>query len=582
MLFIICSGLKEKINVLENDRLQLSSQLAARVQEVSSITLDITQCRETIKDLQLRISLQDQELYSAKEKIHLYEECKERIQRLELKLDEESNYRNAVCGQLFVTQGRVAELEKDISTLKCSHLEAMEGVNSQLHEAETNAKSYLERIAGLNSEIQSLHESVQHASANPQQAEQLSKVTGEVEMLRRRIKEFNDVKSVDESANAAKIKQLEEQIRQSEIVRRQLHNKIQELRGNVRVFARVRPFLPSDGVDLNTADKSKLEPTIVAKSDGTSLKIKHTAAALSDASSSTDPFSKDRAMDNEYNFSFDKVFGASADQEGIFQEVSEFVQSALDGYNVCLFSYGQTGSGKTHTMQGCGSGDMRGIIPRAMEQVGQYKRELEGKGWEYTMEVSFIEIYNESIRDLLRSTVVDDGKHEIKKDIHGNTTITDITMINIDPNNNNDIESVMSLAAKHRSVGHTAMNEQSSRSHSVFALHLKAKNAAQGISLKGTLSLVDLAGSERVDRSGVTGSRLKETVAINKSLSALTDVFVAIGNKQAHIPFRNSKLTYLLQSALSGDGKTLMVIIVCCYILTYKSNIYIDGQLITN
>jgi kinesin family protein C1 len=117
----------------------------------------------------------------------------------------------------------------------------------------------------------------------------------------------------------------------------------------------------------------------------------------------------------------------------------------------------------------------------------------------------------------------------------------------------------MEQAAHHRSVGQTAMNERSSRSHSVFALHLRAINAEQGITLKGTLSLVDLAGSERLDRSMATGDMLKETVAINKSLSALADVFVAIANKQSHIPYRNSKLTYLLQPALSGDGKTLMV-----------------------
>ena len=117
----------------------------------------------------------------------------------------------------------------------------------------------------------------------------------------------------------------------------------------------------------------------------------------------------------------------------------------------------------------------------------------------------------------------------------------------------------MELAARHRSVGQTNMNERSSRSHSVFALHLKAVHAGQGIVLNGTLSLVDLAGSERLDRSQVTGAQLKETVAINKSLSALADVFIAIANKQHHIPFRNSKLTYLLQPALSGDGKTLMV-----------------------
>lgn len=127
----------------------------------------------------------------------------------------------------------------------------------------------------------------------------------------------------------------------------------------------------------------------------------------------------------------------------------------------------------------------------------------------------------------------------------------------------------MELAARHRSVCQTGMNERSSRSHSVFALHLRAAHAGQGIVLNGTLSLVDLAGSERVDRSQVTGAQLKETVAINKSLSALADVFVAIGNKQPHIPFRNSKLTYLLQPALSGDGKTLMVLLPVRHTQTY-------------
>jgi kinesin family protein C1 len=117
----------------------------------------------------------------------------------------------------------------------------------------------------------------------------------------------------------------------------------------------------------------------------------------------------------------------------------------------------------------------------------------------------------------------------------------------------------MELASRQRSTAQTNMNERSSRSHSVFTLHLKATNMQQNVCLRGALSLVDLAGSERLDRSGATGARMKETVAINKSLSALTDVFVAIANKNTHVPFRNSKLTYLLQPALSGDGKTLMV-----------------------
>merc|ERR1712165_296611 len=121
----------------------------------------------------------------------------------------------------------------------------------------------------------------------------------------------------------------------------------------------------------------------------------------------------------EFKFSFDRVFPPSAGQEAVFTEVSEFVQSALDGYNVCLFSYGQTGSGKTHTMQGSGNGQMRGIIPRAIEQVGAYKAQLENDGWQYSMQVSFLEIYNETIRDLLRDEHDSEIKHEVKVNADG-------------------------------------------------------------------------------------------------------------------------------------------------------------------
>ncbi len=219
---------------------------------------------------------------------------------------------------------------------------------------------------------------------------------------------------------------------------------------------------------------------------------------------------------------------------------------------------------QTHTMQGAGNGSMRGIIPRAMEQVGVYKSQLEAKGWQYHMQVTFLEIYNETIKDLLRGGSADstssDAKHEIKKDASGNSIVTDVEMVSVDPNDTAQISALMEQAARYRTTAVTQMNEQSSRSHSVFTLHLKAVNEAQGITLKGTLNLVDLAGSERLERSCATGVQLKEACAINKSLSALTDVFVAIAGKQAHIPFRNSKLTYLLQPALSGDGKTLMMV----------------------
>lgn len=262
----------------------------------------------------------------------------------------------------------------------------------------------------------------------------------------------------------------------------------------------------------------------------------------------------------QHQFSFDRVFPPSAGQEAVFTEVSEFVQSALDGYNVCLFSYGQTGSGKTHTMQGSGTGQMRGIISRAIEQVGHYKETLEKDGWQYSMQVSFLEIYNESIRDLLRDDHESTLKHEVKVNPDGRRYVSDIKMIPLEPTDLEAVEAVMRQAAKHRSVGSTDMNAQSSRSHSVFTLHLTALHPENRQALRGTLNLCDLAGSERLDRSKATGDRAKETVAINKSLSALTDVFVSIGKKASHIPFRNSKLTYLLQPSLSGDGKTLMLV----------------------
>merc|ERR1712038_1422909 len=371
-------------------------------------------------------------------------------------------------------------------------------------------------------------------------AKEMSKLSAEINVMKERIK-MEEQKAMDSSAaSEKKVVLLEQQIREGQAERRRMHNLIQELRGNVRVFARIRPFLPGDGVDDDA------EPVVIPKSE-TSLKL----AVEKDGDSSNT---------QEFKFSFDRVFPPSAGQEAVFTEVSEFVQSALDGYNVCLFSYGQTGSGKTHTMQGSGTGQMRGIISRAIEQVGAYKAQLENDGWQYSMQVSFLEIYNETIRDLLRENEIDDTKHEVKVTPEGRRYVSDITMTPLEPTDINAVEDVMRQAAKHRSVGQTDMNAVSSRSHSVFTLHLTALHPENRQALRGTLNLCDLAGSERLDRSKATGDRAKEAMAINKSLSALTDVFVSIGKKASHIPFRNSKLTYLLQPSLSGDGKTLMMV----------------------
>jgi len=222
---------------------------------------------------------------------------------------------------------------------------------------------------------------------------------------------------------------------------------------------------------------------------------------------------------------------------------------------VCLFSYGQTGSGKTHTMQGTTQGENRGIIPRSIEKVLQESKRLASQGWEYNLQATFVEIYNETIKDLLEETK---GPLSIKMDARGQPCIPGATRVPII--NRSQIDELMKVAAKARSVACTSMNDQSSRSHSVFTLHLTGENSQENLTLRGQLNLCDLAGSERLSRSGAVGDRLKETQAINKSLSALADVFHNLKTKSSHVPYRNSKLTHMLQSCFSGQGKTMMLV----------------------
>lgn len=156
----------------------------------------------------------------------------------------------------------------------------------------------------------------------------LAKVKGELEVVKKHLKESTVTKKFNQSSESKKIIDMEERLKTSEIQRRNLHNLVQELRGNIRVFARVRPFLPTDGVDTSKNQNGTISTFIETN-------------ALRIAKTVTD--SSDNSRVEEHDFQLDKVFGQSATQENIFQEVSEFVQSALDGYQVCLFSYGQTG-----------------------------------------------------------------------------------------------------------------------------------------------------------------------------------------------------------------------------------------------
>merc|ERR1712238_131169 len=288
---------------------------------------------------------------------------------------------------------------------------AMTKEHAQMGAQLSEASAILEAKWRKKLEIEALKKQLEQEkdSALAESALEIGNLNNELSIMKERFKMEEQKILQNDRASEHKVTILEQQIREGQVERRRMHNLIQELRGNVRVFARVRPYLPGDGVDDDAA------PAIVANSE-TTLKL-----------------FLDGDESNEHKFSFDRTFPPSVGQEVVFTEVSEFVQSALDGYNVCLFSYGQTGSGKTHTMQGTGNGQMKGIIPRAIAQVGQYKELLEKDGWQYDMQVSFVEIYNESIRDLLRLEEDSGLVHNIKVGSDGRRFITEINMVPLEP-----------------------------------------------------------------------------------------------------------------------------------------------------
>ena len=322
----------------------------------------------------------------------------------------------------------------------------------------------------------------------------------------------------------AETNEAKEKLRKEETLRRKLHNQVQELKGNIRVFCRVRPTLDTEPA----ADIAQIQyPDDTEESKEINVlghEEKNSLGAVSRKNN---------------NFSFDRVFGPSTANGEVFDEISQLVQSALDGYNVCIFCYGQTGSGKTYTMS-----SLDGMIPRAVHQIYESAQELEDKDWTYKMEGNFVEVYNENLNDLLgEADDLDKKKHEIRHDMQrGKTIITDVNTVHLE--SPEMVESILKRATANRSVAATKANERSSRSHSVFILKLLGQNHITGERSEGTLNLVDLAGSERLSHSGATGERLKETQNINRSLSSLGDVIAALGQGKegGHIPYRNSKV----------------------------------------
>ncbi|KAH0705792.1 hypothetical protein KY285_012217 [Solanum tuberosum] len=343
---------------------------------------------------------------------------------------------------------------------------------------------------------------------------------------------------------------------------RKLHNEVQELKGNIRVYCRIRPFF--------RGQKEKQSVVEYIGENGELIIVNPSK----------------QGKEGRRSFKFNKVYNPAATQADVYSDIQSLIQSVLDGYNVCIFAYGQTGSGKTYTMTGPDKATEEnwGVNYRALNDIFRISQ-TRVNTFTYEITVQMMEIYNEQVRDLLSS----DGSPRkypfiycmTISDLHITciwlTVFLDLHTLGIvsapqpnglavpeasmhTVNKTSDVLNLMDIGLRNRARGSTAMNERSSRSHSVVTIHVRGMDIKSGSSMRSSLHLVDLAGSERVDRSEVTGDRLKEAQHINKSLSALGDVIYALAQKNAHVPFRNSKLTQVLQTSLGGQAKTLMFV----------------------
>ncbi|SGZ39955.1 uncharacterized protein HGUI_02155 [Hanseniaspora guilliermondii] len=439
-------------------------------------------------------------------------------------------------------------------------------LRTEIDVLEKNIQSKLmPKNASLKSNIQKENETLQMVNeTRKKKIEESATLAKQYEKMQLKYNSLQSELSIYET----KIKSLKESIQhhkdelqKKETNRRVLHNELQDLRGNIRVFCRIKPETNSQFTlkEINTLDPDEsINEETLSKFDRAQLQIEMPNDLLKRQNSSPR-----KQQHNNTVFEFDKIFNEKSTNEEVFDEVSQLVQSSLDGYKVCIFAYGQTGSGKTYTMLN----PVNGIIPSTLRHIYTWVDDLKGLGWDYKMKIQFVEIYNDTINDLLafnnNSTMVKRSLMKKKIDIrhaNGNTTLTNVEQIDI--TNINNVEDILSKAKKYRATNATKENENSSRSHSVFTIFLEGFNKLTNEHSNGVLNLIDLAGSERLSKSQAAGDRLKETQHINKSLSCLGDVIHSLSQSQkpAHIPFRNSKLTYMLQNYLTGEGKTLMFV----------------------
>ncbi|XP_023539275.1 kinesin-like protein KIN-14I [Cucurbita pepo subsp. pepo] len=495
-------------NKEHQDMLMEKRSMEARIAKLSATVLENNVEKDTVgineqvlQKLQDELSLRNDELQATEEiRKKLVNEkllLEQRIFGLEMTTsDEMEHLKKSFEHERKVLKLRVAELEKKLEEVT-RELAVMESTlairNSDLAALQNNLK-----------ELEELREMKEDIDRKNEQTANILKMQG------------------------AQLAEMEALYKEEQILRKRYFNMIEDMKGKIRVYCRLRP--------LNEKEIIEKEKNVLRSLD--EFTVEHS-------------WKDDKPKQHMY----DRVFDGTVSQEDVFEDTRYLVQSAVDGYNVCIFAYGQTGSGKTFTIYG--SEENPGLTPRAIGELFRILKRDSNK-FSFSLKAYMVELYQDTLVDLLLLKNAKRSRLDIKKDTKGMVSIENVTIASI--STFEELKNIIYRGSEQRHTSETQMNEESSRSHLILSIIIESTNLQTQSVSKGKLSFVDLAGSERVKKSGSSGSQLKEAQSINKSLSALGDVISALSSGGQHIPYRNHKLTMLMSDSLGGNAKTLMFV----------------------
>ncbi|KAI5068842.1 hypothetical protein GOP47_0017187 [Adiantum capillus-veneris] len=441
----------------------------------------------------------------------------------ELRMLEENAKKLAIDKQLL--EQKVARLERskgdEAKALELKFEQERNTLRSRLTDLEKKLTDRTQELSLAGSELAHRNSELEALQGSMKELEEL-----------REMKEDIDRKNEQTAAilkrQADQLAGLEVLYKEEQVLRKRYFNMMEDMKGKIRVFARWRP--------LSEKERNENQKLVLAAPD--EFTLEH-------------PWKDDKPK----QYQFDHVFDESSRQEQIFEDTKYLVQSAVDGYNVCIFAYGQTGSGKTFTIYG--SKEDPGLTPRATRELFSILKRDSNK-FSFYLKAYMIELYQDTLVDLLLAKNAKRQKLEVKKDSKGMVLVENCTIVSI--STLDELDAIVMKGLDRRHISGTQMNAESSRSHLVLSIIIESTNLQTQVQVKGKLSFVDLAGSERIKKSGSSGEQLKEAQSINKSLSALGDVISALASEEQHIPYRNHKLTMMMSDSLGGNAKTLMFV----------------------